>query len=395
MTHFATLGVPRGADDKAIKKAYRKLALKHHPDKNPDDKDRAEERFKAISEAYAVLSDEEARAQYEFELDHPAPPEEDRAQYQQPGQGQQPGPGGGFGFAGEDPFATRYAPGFDPRQQRQGGPRSSSYAPGERAFGRDAMFGRRPREPFTMDAAHGLFAAFFGGMADPWAEFGMADFAMGGMMGGGGARGGGGGGRVRVTTSVQSGDGYVHQRTEVFGSSDDHRDHVASGAPPSAGFATFGGGFDQPHDGRGMAGGYYDEEGNEWDGTGERPPWTRDFTEHGGWDRPAPPIPQPSNPEPSTKRASSASAREPEPQPQPAYARQPPPQPAARRQAPPTAKAQSPLVSRLAVEVGLAPSASASQVIAAAEVELGLRAPGGDVREEVALAYLAGQLGVR
>ena len=63
MTHFATLGVPRGADDKAIKKAYRKLALKHHPDKNPDDKDRAEERFKAISEAYAVLSDEEARAQ--------------------------------------------------------------------------------------------------------------------------------------------------------------------------------------------------------------------------------------------------------------------------------------------------------------------------------------------
>ena len=84
MTHFATLGVPRGADDKAIKKAYRKLALKHHPDKNPDDKDRAEERFKAISEAYAVLSDEEARAQYEFELDHPAPPEEVRAAWGEP-----------------------------------------------------------------------------------------------------------------------------------------------------------------------------------------------------------------------------------------------------------------------------------------------------------------------
>lgn len=62
--YYAALGLDKSADKDQIKKAYRKLAIKYHPDKNPDDK-QAEERFKEISEAYAVLSDPEKKRQYD------------------------------------------------------------------------------------------------------------------------------------------------------------------------------------------------------------------------------------------------------------------------------------------------------------------------------------------
>ncbi len=62
--YYATLGVDKSASDPEIKKAYRKLAVKYHPDKNAGDK-KAEERFKEISEAYAVLSDTEKKQQYD------------------------------------------------------------------------------------------------------------------------------------------------------------------------------------------------------------------------------------------------------------------------------------------------------------------------------------------
>src|SRR4051812_48911774 len=62
--YYKVLGVERNADDKEIKKAYRKLARKFHPDVNPNNKD-AEKTFKEINEAYEVLSDADKRAKYD------------------------------------------------------------------------------------------------------------------------------------------------------------------------------------------------------------------------------------------------------------------------------------------------------------------------------------------
>lgn len=90
--YYQLLGVSRDAGGEELKKAYRKAALRYHPDRNPDDKV-AEEKFKELSEAYQVLSDPEKRAQYD-RFGHAA--------FDQSGQGA----GGGFGFSGnfEDIF---------------------------------------------------------------------------------------------------------------------------------------------------------------------------------------------------------------------------------------------------------------------------------------------------
>ena len=62
--YYEVLGVDKSADDAALKKAFRQLAKKYHPDMNPGDKE-AEQKFKEIQEAYAVLSDAEKRKQYD------------------------------------------------------------------------------------------------------------------------------------------------------------------------------------------------------------------------------------------------------------------------------------------------------------------------------------------
>jgi len=62
--YYEVLGVPRNADESALKKAYRSIAMRDHPDRNPDDPG-AEERFKEASEAYAILSDTQKRRAYD------------------------------------------------------------------------------------------------------------------------------------------------------------------------------------------------------------------------------------------------------------------------------------------------------------------------------------------
>lgn len=62
---YGILGVPRNADAAALKKAYRKLAMKWHPDKNPNNQEAAQAKFQEISEAYDVLNDPKKREIYD------------------------------------------------------------------------------------------------------------------------------------------------------------------------------------------------------------------------------------------------------------------------------------------------------------------------------------------
>ncbi|MGJ5814002.1 molecular chaperone DnaJ [Paludibaculum fermentans] len=102
--YYQTLGVKKDASADDIRKAYRRLARKYHPDLNPGDK-AAEERFKQVQESYDILSDAKKRKmfdQYGFYSENGFP-----------GGGPQPGGNAGFGFGGFD-FSEQYNPGAGP-----------------------------------------------------------------------------------------------------------------------------------------------------------------------------------------------------------------------------------------------------------------------------------------
>ena len=114
--YYEVLGCRRDVSDQELKQAYRRLAIKYHPDKNPGDTE-AEERFKEIAEAYQVLSQPEVRARYD--------------RYGHAGVGAGAGAGGGFGagFPGFDDILSDlfgFGDMFGGGRNRRGGPRRGS-----------------------------------------------------------------------------------------------------------------------------------------------------------------------------------------------------------------------------------------------------------------------------
>lgn len=118
---YETLGVEKGADEKVLKSAYRKLAMQFHPDRNPDDSS-AEQRFKEISEAYDVLKDPQKRAAYD-RFGHAA------------FENGSAGPGGFGGFSGGGGFADIFEDIFG---EMMGGRQRRS--PGGRERGADLRY---------------------------------------------------------------------------------------------------------------------------------------------------------------------------------------------------------------------------------------------------------------
>lgn len=132
--YYEVLGVDRNADEATLKKAYRKLAKKYHPDTNPGDAE-AEKKFKEASEAYAVLSDSEKRAQYD-QFGHAA--------FEQGG-----GPGGfgGFDFSGDmgdifgDIFGDLFGGGTRSRRTNNGPMKGANLRTSVRITFEEAVFG--------------------------------------------------------------------------------------------------------------------------------------------------------------------------------------------------------------------------------------------------------------
>lgn len=169
--YYKVLGVDKGADDDAIKKAYRKQALKWHPDRNPDNKEGADKKFKQLSEAYEVLSDKNKRSVYD-----------------QFGEAGLKGGGGGFPGGGGGGFPGGFpggGAGFNPA-----GFQSFSFSTGAPAAG-GFKGGFNPSNPEDIFKQFFGSASPFGGGASP---FGGGANPFGGGGGGSSSPFGGAGG---------------------------------------------------------------------------------------------------------------------------------------------------------------------------------------------------------
>lgn len=153
--YYTILGVDKNADEETLKKAYRKLALKWHPDRNPNSKEAAEKKFKEVNEAYEVLSDKQKRAIYdqfgEEGLKAGGVPE---------GAAEGAGPGGFGGF----PFGAG-----------AGGPGGGQYG-FKNAGGNTFYFSTGGGRPgFRPRRADDIFRDFFGAGFDPFAQMDDSD----------------------------------------------------------------------------------------------------------------------------------------------------------------------------------------------------------------------------
>jgi len=131
--YYAIIGVKEDASQNEIKKAYRKLAVKYHPDKNPGNK-RAEDHFKKISEAYYSLGDEKRRKEYDnlrkmgaYTGNYSSAQGFDYSDFSKHFSG------GGGGFSNSSVFSDIFGDLFSGGRGSGGGGRTFYYAPGERS----------------------------------------------------------------------------------------------------------------------------------------------------------------------------------------------------------------------------------------------------------------------
>ena len=236
---YALLGVSRSAGGDEIRRAYRKLAVRWHPDKNLDDKERAEAMFKKVAAAYEILSDDDKRAAY------------DRYGIEGVEGAASGGTGGGFGGFGDFPrggggsssrASSRGVGGYQPRGGFYHDPFEifkevfGGRDPFDDFFGDGDAFMNRGGGPGYMDNGRGGHGGQRGFSRDPFGEdpfFGgggaMGSMSAFGPRGGGGVMGGGFGGM-----------GGMFDRMDRM--MDAHHDMMGGGSSFQSSFSSGGGG---------------------------------------------------------------------------------------------------------------------------------------------------------